>query len=263
MNLGIEGRNAVVLASSAGLGRAVAIALAEEGAKVTISGRDPAKLSATLEEMGGRFGERVWGEALDVADGAKLTAHLHAARERFGSVDMLVTNAGGPPAGRAADLTTELLDQAYEITLKSAVRAIITVLPWMREQKWGRIVAVTSQSVREPIPNLVLSNIMRPGLTGFLKTLAAEVASEGVLVNSVCTGSFETDRLLSLCQARAAATGRTPEAEMRAIGASIPVGRVGQAEEYAALVAFLASERASFLTGVAVPIDGGAGHGLY
>jgi len=263
MDLGIEGRCAVVLASSAGLGRAVATALAEEGARVALSGRDPGRLRSTLDELGERFGDRIMGEALDVSNGDAVEAHLHGVRKHFGSVDILVTNAGGPPAGRASELTMELMEQAYDLTLKSAVRAIGTALPWMRERRWGRIVAVTSQSVREPIPNLVLSNIMRPGLTGYLKTLSAEVASEGVLVNSVCTGAFETDRLHALCQARAAASGRTPEAEMRAVGTSIPVGRVGRPEEYGALVAFLASERASFLTGVAIPLDGGAGHGLY
>ena len=133
----------------------------------------------------------------------------------------------------------------------------------MRERKWGRIVTVTSQSVREPIANLVLSNIMRPALTGYLKTLSAEVACEGIVVNSVCTGAFETDRLLSLCKVRAATSGLTPEQEMRAIAASIPAGRVGRPEEYAALVAFLASEQAPFLTGVAIPIDGGVGRGLF
>lgn len=263
MDLGIQGRTAVVLASSAGLGRAIAFALAAEGANVALSGREPEKLAANLAEMRKRFGERVFGEPLNVTNGEALTAHLNAARERFGAVDILVTNAGGPPAGRATEMTMDSLDQAYALTLKSAVRAIVTVLPWMQERKWGRIIAVTSQSVREPIPNLVLSNIMRPALTGYLKTLSAEIASEGILVNSVCTGAFETDRLISLCQSRATASGRTPEAEMRAIAASIPVGRIGRPEEYAALVAFLASEQAGFLTGVAIPLDGGVGHGLY
>ena len=263
MELGIENRAAVVLASSGGLGFAVAKTLAEEGVKVALSGRDATRLDSAVDKLQAQFGEAVFGDALDVTDGDALAAHLAKARKRFGSVDILVTNAGGPAPGRASDLTLEALEGAYELTLKSAVRAIVTVLPGMREQRWGRIVAITSSSVREPIPNLVLSNIMRPGLTGYLKTLAAEVARDGVLINSVCTGAFDTDRLRGICRARAEASGAAPEEVLREIGASIPVGRAGRPEEFAALVAFLASERSAFLTGAAIPIDGGAGHGLY
>ena len=260
MDLGIQNRTAVVLASSAGIGRACAAALAAEGANVALSGRDPARLDAAVAELKASTGDRVFGETLDVTDGEALVAHLHAVRERFGAVDILVANAGGPPVGPAADMTLDALDTAYELTLKSAVRAISTVLPWMREQQWGRIIAVTSSSVREPIPGLVLSNIMRPGLTGYLKTLAAEVARDGVLVNSVCTGAFETDRMRSLCQERADASGRTLDEVTRDVGERLPIGRIGQPEEFGALVAFLASEQASFLTGIAIPLDGGAGH---
>lgn len=263
MNLGIEGRGAVVLASSAGIGRGIATALAEAGVQVALSGRDRARLQATVDSLQERFGNSVYGEELDVTNGDALTAHLQGARERFGAVDILVTNAGGPPGGAAADLTVDAMDRAYELTLKSAVRAISTVLPWMRGRQWGRIVAVTSSSVREPIPNLVLSNIMRPGLTGYLKTLAGEVAKDGVLVNSVCTGAFETDRMRSLCAARAEASGKPLEEVMAAVGEGLPIGRVGQPEEFGALVAFLASEQAAFLTGTAIPLDGGASHGLF
>lgn len=263
MNLGIEGRGAVVMASSAGIGRGIAAALAEAGAKVALSGRDAAKLSETVEALQARFGDAVYGDALDITDGEALAAHLTIARERLGAVDILVTNAGGPPAGPAANLSEDALDRAYELTLKSAVRAIATVLPWMRERQWGRIIAVTSSSVREPIPNLVLSNIMRPALTGYLKTLAGEVARDGVLVNSVCTGAFETDRMRSLVAARAEASGTSLDAVMAQAGEALPVGRVGQPEEFGALVAFLASEQAAFLTGTAIPLDGGASHGLF
>lgn len=260
MDLGIQNRTAVVLASSAGIGRACAAALAAEGANVALSGRDPARLEAAVTELQASAGERVFGEALDVTDGAALVAHLHTVRKHFGAVDILVANAGGPPAGSATDMTIADLDHAYELTLKSAIRAISTVLPWMREQKWGRVIAVTSSSVREPIPGLVLSNIMRPGLTGYLKTLAAEVARDGVLVNSVCTGAFETDRMRSLCQKRAEDSGKALDEVIRKVGVGVPIGRVGQPEEFGALVAFLASQQASFLTGAAIPLDGGAGH---
>lgn len=263
MNLNLTDRAAVVLASSAGIGRGIAAALAAEGARVAISGRDPKRIEHTVAEMREQFGDRVFGEPLDVTDGPALEAHLHRVRERFGAVDILVTNAGGPPPGPAADLELDALDAACELTLKSAVRAIRTVLPWMRARKWGRIIAVTSSSVREPIPNLVLSNIFRPALTGYLKTLAGEVARDGVLVNSVCTGAFDTDRMRTLCQGRANAAGMPLEAVLRQAGEGLPVGRIGSPAEFGALVAFLASDQAAFLTGAAIPLDGGASHGLF
>ena len=262
MDLGLKEKCAVVLASSDGLGHAAAEALAAEGARVAISGRDPERLERARAGLAESCGERVFAERLDVTDGGALRAHLEGVRERWGSVHVLVTNAGGPRPGSAAGVADEALDAAFELTLKSAVRAVRTVLPWMREQGWGRIVAMTSSSVRQPIGGLALSNTLRAGLTGWLKTLSQEVAADGVLVNSICTGMFDTERLRELIDLRAGKSGRSPEEERAAMAADIPVGRIGRPVEFGAMVAFMASERASFLNGVALPYDGGASRHL-
>ena len=262
MDLGLKEKVAVVLASSDGLGAAVAEALAGEGARVAISGRDPERLQRARDRLVSEHGDRVRAERLDVTDGDALRAHLEGVRERWGTVHVLVTNAGGPRPGSAEGVTDADLDAAFELTIKSAVRAIRTVLPWMRDQGWGRIVAMTSSSVRQPIAGLALSNTLRAGLTGWLKTLSQEVAGDGVLVNSICTGMFDTERLRELIDLRARKNGRGPEEERAAMAADIPVGRIGRVEEFGAMVAFMASERASFLNGVALAYDGGAGRHL-
>lgn len=258
MDLGLKDKVAVVLASTGGLGYAVAEALLAEGARVAISGRDPEKLKRALGSLGAAAGSRVSGETLDVTDSEALVRHLEDTRKRWESVDVLVTNAGGPPTGLAAELKLEDMALGYELTLKSAVVAVSTVLPWMRAKKWGRIIGMTSSSVRQPIANLTLSNTMRAGLTGYFKTLSTEVAKDGVLVNTICTGMFLTDRLTELFEIRAARSGRSVEEEQRAAEREIPVGRLGQVAEFGAMVAFMASEKASFLNGVALPFDGGA-----
>ncbi len=262
MDLGLAQRVAVCLASSAGLGRSAAEALLAEGARVALSGRDPERLEATLAELSGPHGERVFGEAFDVLDDAALAGHFRKVRERFGPVEVLVVNAGGPRPGSAAELAPDDLEAAYRLTLRSAVAAIHEVLPEMRARSFGRIVAMTSSTVRQPMPGMALSNTMRAGLTGFLKTLAGEVAAEGVTVNSICTGMFDTERLRDLFEVRAARSGRTAEEERAAAVAAIPAGRIGDPHEFGAWVAFLASAQASFLTGVALPFDGGASRHL-
>ena len=262
MDLGLRERGAAVLASTDGLGLAAAKALLAEGARVAISGRDPERLARALAELEREHGERVLGARLDVTDGPALARHLDEARERFGALHVLVTNAGGPRAGNAAQLADEALDSAFELTLKSAVRAVRQVLPWMRAQGYGRIVAMTSSSVRQPIAGLALSNTLRAGLTAWLKTLSREVAADGVLVNSICTGMFETERLGELIRLRADASGRSQSDERAALVAEIPVGRLGRPGEFGDLVAFLCSERASFLSGIALPCDGGASRSL-
>ena len=258
MDLGLADKSAVVLASTSGLGLAVAEALLNEGASVAVSGRDAARLDSVLEGLEAAHGERVFGEPLDVTDRAALVRHLEGTRDRWGGVDVLVTNAGGPPPGTAVGVDAESLERAFELTLRSAMVAVQTVLPWMRERRWGRVVAMTSSSVRQPIPGLALSNTLRAGLTGWLKTLSAEVAADGVLVNSVCTGMFDTDRLQELFEVRAEKNGTTPAQERATMEREIPVGRIGRVEEFGAVIAFLASEQASFVNGLALPVDGGA-----
>jgi 3-oxoacyl-[acyl-carrier protein] reductase len=265
MDLGLSDKVAIVLASSDGLGCAAAEALAREGARVAISGRDRARLEAARARIAASAGatDRVHARPLDVLDSAALVAYLADVRALWGSVDVLVTNAGGPRPGTAAEVGDEDLERAFDLTLRSALVAIRTVVPWMRERRWGRIIALTSISVRQPIPGLALSNTMRAGLTGWLKTLSLEVAGEGVLVNSVCSGLFDTERLRELFEVRAQRSGRNPQEERRLAELEIPLGRIGRPDELGAVVAFLASERASFLNGVALACDGGGTRGLY
>ena len=262
MDLGLKDKIAVVLASTAGLGKAVARALLEEGARVAVSGRDRDRLRDVEGELRIRYGDSVIAGALDVTKTEDLQRYLEAVKNHWGSIHVLVTNAGGPPTGRAAEAMPDALDRGYLLTLKSAVTAITTVLPWMRAQKWGRILAMTSSSVRQPIDNLTMSNTMRAGLTGYLKTLSREVAADGVLVNSICTGMFMTDRLVELFEIRARERGTSLEDEKRRMEQEIPVGRIGDPAEFGAMAAFMVSEKASFLNGVALPYDGGATRGL-
>jgi len=262
MDLGLKDKAAVVLASTSGLGLAAARALLAEGASVAVSGRDPARLSRARSELAAH-GARVWTQALDVTDRAALEAHVREAERHFGrAVQILVTNAGGPPAATALEVEDGALQRAFELTLRSAVHAVQAVLPGMRRARWGRIVAMTSSSVRVPIPTLVYSNTMRAGLTAYLKSLAGEVAKDGVLVNSINTGAFATERIEELFAAQAARSGRSVDEERRAALARIPLGRLGRPEEFGELVAFLCSERCSFLSGVALAYDGGANPGL-
>jgi len=261
MDLGLRNRTAVVLASTDGLALAVAKAFVEEGAKVAISGRNAERLErarSTLIERASGDDSRILADQLDVTDHDALRAHLDRAQNELGPIDILITNAGGPSPGEAQDTSIEDLDRAYELTLKSAVVAVRHVLPDMRTRGWGRIIAMTSQSVRHPIAGLAMSNTMRPALTGWLKTLSREVAADGVLINTICTGIFDTDRLIELFEARAKKSGRTPDEERRLAAESLPVKRIGSVDEFGSMVAFIASEKASFLCGANIAYDGGA-----
>ena len=245
MDLGISGRTALVMGASKGLGRAIAEALAREGARVAISSRSQDRLGEVAE---GIDGEAKAFEA-DTADLERIARLPGEVADSLGPVDILVLNTGGPPLGGALDNSLEEWEDAYR-TLVLAPRVLAeAVVPGMRERGWGRIVNVGSSSTIEPIPHLTLSNAHRMAAIGFLKTLAREIAGDGITVNTVATGRFATDRLASNW-------GSWEEMERNA-SEGVPAGRLGGPEEYGDLVAFLCSERAAYLTGAVIPLDGG------
>jgi 3-oxoacyl-[acyl-carrier protein] reductase len=246
MDLGLQGRRAAVAASSAGLGLAAAKALAAEGCRVVISGRDPDRLAVAAADL-----PDVVAIEADVSTPDGATAFVRAATEALGGIDVLVPNAGGPPAGGFGSTPLAAYLPALELNLLSTVAMCLEAVPAMRERGWGRVVAITSFSVRQPVPGLILSNTARAGVTGFLKTLAIEVAPDGVTVNSVLPGSHRTDRLRQL-----------HGEHLDGLAQSIPVRALGRADDFGAVVAFLCSEHARFITGAAVPVDGGASGGL-
>ncbi len=245
MELGIEGRVALVMGASKGIGRGIAEALAREGAKVAIASRSAERIRAAAEEIEGD----VTAFVADTGDLDGVAALPGQVGETLGQVEILVTNTGGPPLGGALDAGVDAWRDAYA-NLVLAPRVLIeAVLPGMRDRRWGRIVNVGSSSTREPILGLALSNVHRRALIGFVKTVAAEVAADGITVNDVATGRFATDRL-------AANWGGREEMERGAVQ-GVPAGRLGQPAEYGDLVAFLASQRAGYITGASIPIDGG------
>ncbi len=250
MDLGLNGRVALVMGASRGIGRGIAAALAREGARVAIASRSLERLEEAAAEIGGEATPFV----ADTADAERLAALPAEVAAALGPVEILVTNSGGPPLGGALDHEQEEWEHAYR-SLVLAPRALAgAVVPGMRERGWGRIVNVGSTSTREPIPGLNLSNSHRMAAVGFLKTLAREVAADGITVNTVATGRFATERLFEF--------GSREEVEAAA-SAEVPAGRLGQPEEYGDLVAFLCSERAAYLTGAVIPLDGGLLHSAF
>lgn len=257
MDLGLAGRSVLVTAASRGIGRATARLFLEEGARVTFCGRDPESLAAAEAELVDIGGERVQAVQADVSDPAAQAALVEAAENRFGPVEVLVNNAGGPPPGRHGDLDDTAWQGAFELTLQSAVRLTNRVLPGMKAAHWGRVVNISSYSVKQPIDNMMLSNSLRLAVLGWAKTLASEVAAEGILVNTVCPGWTDTGRVASLLAARSRTEGRPVDELRDAIAATVPIARLASAEEIARVIVFLASDAASYVSGVAVPVDGG------
>ena len=233
------------MGASKGIGRGIAQALAAEGARVAMASRTPERIEAAAEEIEGETLPLV----ADTTDLERMSALPGEVAERLGPVEILVTNTGGPPVGGALDNPQEEWEQAYRELVLSPRALIEAALPVMRERGWGRIANVASSSVREPIPHLTLSNVHRMATVGFFKTLASEVAADGVTVNTVATGRFATDRLAS--------NWGSWEAMERGAAEGVPAGRLGQPEEFGDLVTFLCSERAAFLTGAVIPLDGG------
>jgi 3-oxoacyl-[acyl-carrier protein] reductase len=255
VDLGLTGKIALVAASSKGLGKASALALAREGARVTICARNSAELEAAADEIRAETGAPVLAVPADLSTSSGIKGVVVATNDRFGGVDILVNNSGGPPIGRFADLTDDDWQQAFEIVTLNFVRFVREVLPHMRQQKWGRVVGIQSTSVKQPVANIDLSNGTRPGVAGLMKAIMPELARDGITINLVLPGSFRTDRILG-------GRGREPaeaiEARLAAAAAAIPIGRLGEPMELGSLVAFLASEQASYITGAVYQVDGGA-----
>lgn len=257
MDLGLNGRVALVAAASRGLGKAVATALAEEGTRVAIFSRSRDAIETAAAEVRSRTGAEVLPLTADVNKLEDLERVVRATIERWGRLDILINNAGGPPPGTFASVSEDQWQQAVNLTLMSAVRLTRLALPHLRTQGGGRIINLTSSSTREPIPNLLLSNAIRSAVAGWAKTLATELAPENILVNCVAPGRIDTERLKELDGANAQRQGRPVEEVRRANEAAVPLGRYGRPDEFAAAVAFLASDRAGYITGITLYVDGG------
>jgi 3-oxoacyl-[acyl-carrier protein] reductase len=258
VNLGLGGKVALVCGASRGLGRAVAAELAAEGASLAVCSRD----ADALETAAASIGPDVLAVPADLGVPGEPTRVVEAVDARFGRLDVLVANTGGPPAGTHDTLTMEDWDRATALLLRSTVELAAAALPGMKERGWGRILAVTSVAVRQPVDNLILSNSLRAAVTGYAKTLAREVAPHGVTVNTILPGYTATERVTELNRANAEREGVDPAEIQARLEASIPLGRLAEPEEFAALAAFLASERAGYITGGALAVDGGWLRGL-
>ena len=257
MDLGLEGKVALVAAASKGLGRAVAEELAAEGASLIICARGRESLEEARAQIAGATGAQVVSVAADVASPVDVARVVRSGLDEFGRIDILVTNSGGPVAGGFDSLSAEAWDEATRVLLTSVLEFTRAVLPGMKERGWGRILNVTSIAVKQPVENLMLSNSLRAAVTGFARTLANEVAPHGVTVNNLMPGYTRTERVEELAQTLADRDGVAPSVFKARWESEIPMRRLGEPREFAALAAFLASERAGYITGTSIPVDGG------
>jgi 3-oxoacyl-[acyl-carrier protein] reductase len=257
VDLGLEGKVAVVGASSRGLGKACALALAREGARVTICARTEADLEAAAADIRTRTGAEVLAATADLTTAAGVESVVAATAERFGGVDVLVNNSGGPALGRFADLADDDWRQGFEVVTLNFVRFVRAVVPYMRERRWGRVIGIQSSSVKQPVENIDLSNGIRPGIAGLAKAIMPDLARDGITINLVLPGTFLTSRLSPGLGRGDAEADRLLEEQLAPLAANIPAGRLGKPIELGSLVAFLASEQAAYITGAVFQIDGG------
>jgi 3-oxoacyl-[acyl-carrier protein] reductase len=262
LDLGLKNRNVIVAASSDGIARAAAEKFAAEGANVAMCSRDQTKLNAAAAQIRERYQARVLAEVLDVTDEVAVAAFVKHATQEFGSVDVCVMNAGGPPPKMFLATTTEEWHRAVEMNFMSVIHFARAVLPGMQKNHWGRLVTITSMTVRQPVPDLIYSNAVRAGVLGLVKSLANEFGKDGITVNNVGPGYTATERLKQLIAKRSQELGVTPAEFEARLGVEAPLKRVGQPEEVADAIVWLASDRASFITGQTLLVDGGWFKGL-
>lgn len=266
MDLGLRGRVALVCAASQGLGKAAALGFAREGAHVVICSRQRKTLQMAADEIRAAAGDRqvqVVPVAADLTKPRQITSVVASTAKRFGRIDVLVTNAGGPPVGAFPDLDDETWEKGVALTLMSTVRMIRAVLPHMQKRKWGRIVNITSIAAKQPINDLIISSAIRPGILGLSRVLGSQYAKEGILVNSVAPGFMRTARMEQIGAARAKEAGIAIDDYFLKAARDIPLGRYGEPEELANMIVFLGSERASYITGTTMSVDGGLLKGLF
>ncbi|MGH7388413.1 MAG: SDR family oxidoreductase [Candidatus Rokuibacteriota bacterium] len=249
---------ALVTAASKGMGKACALGFGAEGARVAMCARTDADVQAAAAEVRAQTGAEVLAMAADVTKADDVKRLVARTREAFGAVDVLVANCGGPPRGGIDEMTDQQWYGAFEVSVLSVVRLIREVLPSMRQRKWGRILTIQSVSVKQPVDGLLLSNAVRPGVAGLVKTLSSELGQDNITINAVLPGRIMTDRFLE----GARRSGMPREEYLRKSTADVPLGRIGTPEEFANVLVFLASERASYVTGVALQVDGGVVRGI-
>jgi 3-oxoacyl-[acyl-carrier protein] reductase len=262
MEMGLENRVAIVAASSQGIGRATAAAFAAEGCRVAMCARNAQTLQASADQIRRQHNVEVLAEAVDVSDAGAVHGFVEAVVAKFGSADICVANAGGPPAKDFLSASIDEWRKAVELNLLSTIHFAREVIPHMQRKHWGRIVTITSISVKQPVADLVLSNSVRAAVVGLVKSLANEFGKDGILVNNVAPGYTATDRLKELAQARSAAQGKTEKQISDGWAADAPLKRLGEPREVADAIVWLASERASYITGQTVLVDGGLYKGL-
>ena len=263
MDLGLKDRVAIVAAASQGLGKAAALSLAREGTRLALCARTESTLQETAEGIRDETGAEVFIQTCDVSRPDQIDRFVSAVASHFGDrIDILVNNAGGPPAGNYEDVPLDKWREGFERTFLSVVHFSKQVIPYMKKRKWGRILTITSSSARQPIDGLVVSNALRPGLLGLTKTMARELAPHNILVINVAPGMFHTRRHKELLESMARSQGRTTEQVFADRVRDIPLGRMGDPSEHADVITFLASERASYVTGTTVVVDGGLIRGV-
>lgn len=263
MDLGIKGKVALVAASSKGIGKAIAFALADEGVNLSIFSRSEDEIERTASEIRTRFDVHVLASAADVTNTEQIDRVIEETVKTLGGIDILINNAGGPPFGFFEDFESPDWQNALELNLLSGIYMAKQVVPLMKKRNWGRIVNITSIAVKQPIDGLILSNTSRAGLIGFSKTLSNELAKYNILVNNICPGRIYTDRIKALAEKRAAQSDIEYEKAIEEMEKDIPLQRIGSPEELAALACFLASEKASYMTGTTIQVDGGLLKGLF